>query len=135
MKLPGFVKMASTAITIALLPLAVGCTGNDARKAVEQGTREAGDRIGGAADAVTRSAAERFAVEQLKRAGVDVAGELDCRDTRGSASRPPIVVTCTGRTPSGRPVVVTARLTGDGPGFHGEFVGTVAGREVFRRRG
>ncbi|MFE5327713.1 hypothetical protein ACFRCG_15150 [Embleya sp. NPDC056575] len=71
MKLPGFVKMGSTAITIALLPLAVGCTGNDARKDAEQGTREAGDRIGGR----------------------------------------------------------------DRPGSHGEFVGTPAGREVFRRRG
>ncbi|GCD99903.1 hypothetical protein [Embleya hyalina] len=85
MKLPGFVKMGPTAIVIALLPLAVGCTGNDARKMVEEGTREAGDRID---------------------------GPHRIRETRA------------GDRPAER----------ERPGIAWESVGSVAGREVFRRR-
>jgi len=134
MKLPIFVKTGLFAAAAAVLALALsGCDGEDAKQVVERGARQAGDTMGGAADAVMRTTADRFASEQLKKAGVDVAGELDCRDTRGSAAQPPIVVTCTGRTERAQRIVVTGRLERHGANFTGEFVGTVAGREVFRR--
>lgn len=133
MKLPLFVKTGLAASAVVFSLALSGCDRDDARQVVERGARQAGDTMGGATGAVMRSTADRFASEQLKKAGVDVAGELVCDDTRGSAAHPPLVVTCTGRTVRAQRIVVTGRLEWHGAGYAGEFVGTVAGREVFRR--
>ncbi len=110
--------VANATGVVVLTLLLVGCG--------ESGQQQVAD----VDEVLVRTAAAAQGQAELAKVGAEVSGPLSCTSTQQESG---VEVSCTGTTVDGRPVAVTGTATslegGNAPA--GNFVGTVAGKQVF----
>jgi hypothetical protein len=111
-------RSRSLIATFAVLALASACGSSGEQKVADM------DEV------LVRTASSVQGQAALANAGAQVSGPLSCTSSRTDAG---VSVSCTGTTVDGKPVEVSGTATNlsGGDAVEGDFVGSVAGQQVF----
>ena len=117
--------------TIKLMKILASATGVAVLSLLLAGCGQTGQQqVADVDEVLVRTAVSTQGQVELAEVGAEVSGPLSCTSTQQESA---VDVSCTGTTVDGRPVAVTGTATslegGNAP--QGNFVGTVAGAQVF----